>query len=63
MAILDLVAYRNHREMIRQEDNALPILDLLENLDKIDQCITEDIYFGILDGRISLEDFKYWCKK
>jgi len=63
MSIVDFVAYRNYKELIKREDNAIPILELLENLDRIDQCLTEDIYFGILEGKVSLEDFKYWCKK
>lgn len=62
MSIVDFSAYKQYRELIRQEDNALPILELLEHLDNIDKAKAEDIYFGILEGRISLDDFKYWIK-
>ncbi len=62
MTIVDFTAYKQYREMLGKEEEALPILELLENLDKIDKCEPEDIYFGILEGQISLSDFKYWCK-
>ena len=62
MTIVDFTAYKQYREMLDKEEEALPILELLENLDKIDKCEPEDIYFGILEGQISLSDFKYWCK-
>ena len=63
MTIVDFTAYKQYREMLDKEEEALPILELLENLDKIDKCQAEDIYYGILEGQISFSDFKYWLKK
>lgn len=63
MSIVDFAAYKQYRELIQQEENALPILDLLEHLDNIDKAQVRDIYFGILEGKISLDDFIYWTNK
>lgn len=61
--IVDFESYRFCREMIKQEDNALPILDILEKLDSIDIMQINDMYFGIREGNISLNDFKYWLDR
>ena len=58
--IVDFEQYRFCREMIKQEDSALPILEILEKLDSIDIMQASDMYFGIREGNISLDDFKYW---
>ena len=63
MTIFDFAAYKQCRDLIRQEDEAFPILDLLEHLDNIDKLQAEDIYMGILEGKVSLEDFKYWINR
>ena len=60
--IVDLSNYRLCRDMIKQDDQALPILEILDNLDKIDTMETNDMFFGIREGNISLNDFKYWLK-
>lgn len=63
MTIFDFAAYKQCRDLIRQEEEAIPILDLLEHLDNIDKLQEEDIYMGILEGKVSLEDFKYWINR
>ena len=39
--IVDLSNYRLCRDMIKQDDQALPILEILDNLDKIDTMETK----------------------
>lgn len=62
MTIVSLDAYREVRNLIEYEDESLPILQIIERLDKIKDYDKEEMYYLIQTNQVSVKDFVYWIQ-